>query len=132
MMAARGPATAHHRDGRAPRNHRVAGFPGARPPERNTETAPGSRFPRAGGRHAVEALSAYLNPVGGPRLLQAAHIPDSSGQPYSRRPLKSDVQSPHSASTVSRSSSAFAAATAFSASATAFNAAATSAKSSWL
>ena len=31
-------------------------------PERNTGTAPGSRFPRAGGRNAVDLLSAYLNP----------------------------------------------------------------------
>ena len=43
------------------RNHRTAERPGARPRSRHTGTAPGSRFPRAGGRNAVEVMTSYLN-----------------------------------------------------------------------
>jgi hypothetical protein len=39
------------------------GVRGLGPRSRHTETAPCSRFPRTGGRHAVEVLSAYLNPA---------------------------------------------------------------------
>jgi hypothetical protein len=49
-------ATATKRDVAAP-----WGFRGLGPLSRNTETASGSRFPRTGGRHTVELLSAYLN-----------------------------------------------------------------------
>src|SRR5689334_17346866 len=53
----------HHRDGHPPRDHdgHTTGFPAARPRSGYTGTAPGSRFPRAGGRYAVEATRAYLN-----------------------------------------------------------------------
>ena len=48
------------------------GVRGLGPRSRNTGTAPGSRFPRAGGRQAVEITRAYLNLNDQVRQLQVA------------------------------------------------------------
>jgi len=43
------------------------------------QPAPSSRFSASRGRHAVEVLSAYLNPAEDVRLLRAAFMEPQSG-----------------------------------------------------
>ncbi|MEU8665236.1 hypothetical protein AB0C31_52545, partial [Actinoplanes philippinensis] len=56
-----GPAEALTRLDEALTWWRGPAYAGARPPEQTNRNAPGSRFPRTGGRNAVEVMTAYLN-----------------------------------------------------------------------